>query len=1205
MSNRSWITDKRITPPHLKGFSLAFRKSWKNMLKEFNIISPLYQKHKEHTPLLRAIREVKLFKDIIGFNHSTLTPINSNVIVSFRYKETIIYTSNPNVKYIETHSHSFISTYTNYQAGIGDFLDEMDIRNSSLSPILSYKIVLDSEIDLTPTNLPITIANEYLIDYSGDDLEDFLDLDMNGLDEIALCLDDNYSIPTTDKYDKKINRCVYDYLIGYYDTINLSYYKLYNIFHDNKKLVDISDKIIMWEKETNRNYNKEIREHNLKIDKSRIKYGKMTDEQATQFLKEHPKQQKEYDLQYTHEPPARLEVKKWNIPDKYLLHITDKKIWGVTIRMVIKFCDKLKICMYALNQNNKCIKTYLPESNNGFKSLCFKMVMGHFYGIDCSSTIFKIAQVNSQNKSTIFNGKTTQEACEKITKIIEIDAKEGCDGLDVLIKCMEENNILVSNKNVIMKNKNVVGFKIGNNNYRVNNKCDEQNWGKELDTINKKEWDGRHIIQKTTDIFKETCDKHISNFNNQSHTFFNLEGIKNRVHIGLIDNETHEDILYILSQVSYGIEGISNKNFIDYGEIRKYYNCYDINKCYASILKTPLEKWLVYDFKDIWEDYKQSEKVLDGLYFIKTNDITLFHTSNIYSSAIVSYGIKEGIINHNDIKYQLISHNPLSKDYFLPFIQKCLKEGKNDKKLCKTMINLITGICGKTSSSYSTINISKELSEMVSFLQEEANTKPFVYTRELNDDKVFFYGNEKVSQLQEHSLPIYIQILDQSNIKLYEMLKACGNSASCIYRKTDCILIESSSEINLKLGEDWGEYSNELYPKKLMMNHYDNRGEMGLKMLDTINKLMVKEWEKINIINSNEYEAIYKATRENKGLMLLGRAGTGKSYAINKINEIMKGEGKEMKKIAFTNTAALNIGGTTIHKFLRLNKEGHLLWETISFIKNTYDLIVIDEISMISSYLWRRLYQLQDKTQIPFLLVGDFRQIPPVEQMIYEDYREHPTLKLLGGYSYCELETIHRYDNELSEITQDLDGMMKIDKSQFVKKLGKVNICFTNHTRRRINQVVNVNMNKKIGSNILSVRRLCEDKEEKKGSQIVNTNPTQDIYLYEGLPMIARITHNDLIVNNERFIIKKINEDIVVLVSERPDEEGNKTINEIEIEIKDLQKYLLCAYCVTTHKSQGITIDGALTIHDWELMDKKLRYTAITRAKKLSNIYMI
>ena len=148
-------------------------------------------------------------------------------------------------------------------------------------------------------------------------------------------------------------------------------------------------------------------------------------------------------------------------------------------------------------------------------------------------------------------------------------------------------------------------------------------------------------------------------------------------------------------------------------------------------------------------------------------------------------------------------------------------------------------------------------------------------------------------------------------------------------------------------------------------------------------------------------------------------------------------------------------------------------------------------------------------------------------------------------------------------------------------------------------------MNKKIGSNILSVRRLCEDKEEKKGSQIVNTNPTQDIYLYEGLPMIARITHNDLIVNNERFIIKKINEDIVVLVSERPDEEGNKTINEIEIEIKDLQKYLLCAYCVTTHKSQGITIDGALTIHDWELMDKKLRYTAITRAKKLSNIYMI
>ena len=180
----------------------------------------------------------------------------------------------------------------------------------------------------------------------------------------------------------------------------------------------------------------------------------------------------------------------------------------------------------------------------------------------------------------------------------------------------------------------------------------------------------------------------------------------------------------------------------------------------------------------------------------------------------------------------------------------------------------------------------------------------------------------------------------------------------------------------------------------------------------------------------------------------------------------MKGEGKKMQKIAFTNKASLNIGGTTIHKFLKLNKDGVLLWDTINSIKNSVDVIVIDEISMVSSFLWRRLLQLQDKTNIPFLLVGDFRQIPPVEDMIDEDYKNHPTLKLLGGYSYCELEVIHRYDDALANITKDLDNMINIKKSQFQKKIGKKNICYTNATRKKINQLVNVNVNKKLGSKI-------------------------------------------------------------------------------------------------------------------------------------------
>ena len=68
---------------------------------------------------------------------------------------------------------------------------------------------------------------------------------------------------------------------------------------------------------------------------------------------------------------------------------------------------------------------------------------------------------------------------------------------------------------------------------------------------------------------------------------------------------------------------------------------------------------------------------------------------------------------------------------------------------------------------------------------------------------------------------------------------------------------------------------------------------------------------------------------------------------------------------------------------------------------------------------------------------------------------------------------------------------------------------------------------------------------------------------------------------------------MVSLMSQRPNEEGEAEDHIIEIALNELQKYFLCAYCITTHKSQGDTIQGAITIHDWDLMDKKLRYTAI------------
>ena len=62
--------------------------------------------------------------------------------------------------------------------------------------------------------------------------------------------------------------------------------------------------------------------------------------------------------------------------------------------------------------------------------------------------------------------------------------------------------------------------------------------------------------------------------------------------------------------------------------------------------------------------------------------------------------------------------------------------------------------------------------------------------------------------------------------------------------------------------------------------------------------------------------------------------------------------------------------------------------------------------------------------------------------------------------------------------------------------------------------------------------------------------------------------------------------------------------NEIFLPINQFQRLFYPAYCITTHKMQGETLNQSYTIHDFDMMNQKLKYVALTRAtcKQIINI---
>lgn len=372
--------------------------------------------------------------------------------------------------------------------------------------------------------------------------------------------------------------------------------------------------------------------------------------------------------------------------------------------------------------------------------------------------------------------------------------------------------------------------------------------------------------------------------------------------------------------------------------------------------------------------------------------------------------------------------------------------------------------------------------------------------------------------------------------------------------------------------------------------------------------------------NVDQKKAILNALL-NRVSVITGGPGTGKTTIIQAIVNLYirihqlnnKDILKDIALLAPTGRAAKKMSDSTglpamtIHRYLKWNKEKNE-FQINAFNKNYHKLIIVDETSMIDTYLFYSLLS-GVCSNIQLVLVGDFNQLPSVGPgLVLQD------IILSHLFIHTELEQIYRQsDNSYIPIlaqeikNQEVSSTFKVQKDDYnflpasglaIREMIR-KICLMSKEKGLTEEDIQVLAPMYKGENgIDNLNMLLQDifnpKEESKKEVKVG-----DIFYREHDKVLQLVNDPDNnIFNGDIGYITKIEtisypkkKDVFVI-----DFLGNEVIYSRE----DLNN-VKHAYAISIHKSQGSEFSHVImpiSKSYYKMLYNKLIYTGVSRAKK-------
>ena len=369
---------------------------------------------------------------------------------------------------------------------------------------------------------------------------------------------------------------------------------------------------------------------------------------------------------------------------------------------------------------------------------------------------------------------------------------------------------------------------------------------------------------------------------------------------------------------------------------------------------------------------------------------------------------------------------------------------------------------------------------------------------------------------------------------------------------------------------------------------------------------------------TSEYMCIYNI------VMLVGYGGAGKSSTTQAFVNLLKHYNKSFLLLAPTGRAAKVLAGFTGENAMTIHRGlGYMPpndWNFNSEHPLPYDVVIVDEFSMVDIFLFKHLLEAIDFNRTKLLIIGDDAQIPSVGagNVLYDllCYKKIPTITLDKVFRYGKggLSTVATDARTQTEyLDKNKKGMQVFGEDQSYIFMPLQQDEIVDYTVKLYKTLLTK------GYNVEDIAVLsCYNVGDygvielnKRLQEAVNPNPDAKIVFGD-----SEFRLNDIVMNyandykavlyNEEFLDDKNTTFIANGESGMVDKIGhNSMVSNYDGTLiyydKGKLKNIRLAYAITTHKSQGGQFKVVILItprsHTF-MLNSNLLYVGISRAKE-------